>query len=479
MLSFDAMYSACTGRDARFDGQFFMAVTSTGIFCRPSCPARKPGAANCRFYPSSAAAQDAGYRPCRRCVPEVSPGSPLWSPSRTAAGRALRLIDDGVVDAEGVGGLARRLGFSARHLGRLLVAETGAGPVAHARMHRARTARLLLTGSDLPVTDVAFAAGFGSVRQYNATMREVYAVAPSELRRGRHATGARLGALLAYREPFVYAGLLDWFRPRAIPGAEVVVEHPYARTLRLPGGPGTIHVAPTDAAALRLTCTLTDPRDFGRAVAIVRRLFDLDADPVAVDTELARDPALTPRVALRPGIRVAGAAQGLELVLRAIVGQQISVASATGILARLAGHGVAVASPVSGLSHVLPDAATPPATVARWYRGPATRRNALRSVLTAALDGAFVDADAADPVALDAELRAHKGIGPWTAQYAVLRITQHPDCYPPGDVALVAGARALHMADSSAELEARLESLRPWRSYACLHLWRAASEGRS
>jgi len=338
-LDFERCYRAVDSRDQRFDGWFYTGVTSTGIYCRPSCPAVTPKRPNVRFYPSAAAAQGAGFRACRRCRPDTAPGSPEWDVRADVVGRAMRLIADGVVDRDGVPGLATRLGYTERHLHRMLSAELGAGPLALARAQRAQTARILVETTDLGLAEIAFAAGFGSVRQFNDTIREVYATAPSQLRagRGRAPVAAGAGTIslrLAYRPPLHSVALLDFLALRALPGVDEVRGDTYHRGLRLPHGPAEVALTPRPghvAAVLRLA----DVRDLAPAVARCRRLVDLDADPEAVDSTLAADPALAPLVAADPGVRVPRAVDGFELAVRAIVGQQISVSSAGTVLTRL------------------------------------------------------------------------------------------------------------------------------------------------
>lgn len=324
-------YRAVTARDQRFDGQFIMAVRTTGIYCRPSCPALTPKAQNVRFYPTSAAAQAGGYRACRRCLPDAVPGSPDWNVRADLAARAMRLISDGLIEREGVPGLARRLGYSERQLGRVLTAELGAGPLALARAHRAHSARLLIEMAQLPLTDVAFAAGFSSVRQFNETIREVFATTPSQLRaaslrRGRRdepSTATRLSLRLPFRAPFDVHGVLRYHASGALLGIEAfeggATVAGYGRTLRLPHGPGVFWTRP-QPDHVRCDLTLTDLRDLGSAVTRIRRLLDLDADPEAVARVLAADPALAPLVTATPGVRVPGAVDGSEVLLRTLLG---------------------------------------------------------------------------------------------------------------------------------------------------------------
>ena len=339
----DTCFKAMQSRDARFDGWFYVAVSSTGIYCRPSCPAMMPRREHVTFYPTAAAAQAAGFRACLRCRPDASPGSPQWNLRADAAGRAMRLIADGVVDRDGVDGLAQRLAYSPRQLRRLLQTELGAGPLALARAQRAQTARLLIETTDLPFADVAFAAGFASLRQFNDTVREVYARPPRELRRrarrhverpGGDPSPGSITLRLPYREPFDAAGLLRFFADRAVAGVEEVVDGRLLRTLRLPHGPAVARLTPRDGH-IEAELRLTDLRDLAAAVGRCRSLFDLDADPRAIDAALAEDPVLAPSVRRAPGKRVPGAADGAEIAVRAVLGQQVSLASARATAAKL------------------------------------------------------------------------------------------------------------------------------------------------
>ena len=361
-------YRAASSRDPRFDGWFIVAVTTTGVYCRPSCPARTPKRDNVRFFATAAAAQAAGFRSCKRCRPDAAPGSPEWNTRSDTVARAMRLIAEGVVDREGVTGLAGRLGYSARHLDRLLVAELGAGPLALARAQRAQAARTLIETTDLPFGEVAFGSGFGSLRQFNDTVRAVFASTPTALRKARkearpsHPRDRHVrepGAItlrLARREPFAGADLLAFLGSRTVPGVEEVVGSTYGRSLDLPGGPGTMHLTllgPHVEATLRLH----DVRDLQQAVAAARRLLDLDADPAAVDEHLEQDPDLGPLVRKTPGRRVPGAVAGHELAVKAVIGQQVSVAGARTVAGRLARSlGRPLPEPVGGLTQLFPTA---------------------------------------------------------------------------------------------------------------------------
>ncbi|GAA1234686.1 AlkA N-terminal domain-containing protein [Prauserella halophila] len=491
----DRCYAAVRSRDARFDGRFITGVRTTGIYCRPSCPAITPKRGNVDFFPTAAAAQARGFRACRRCLPDAVPGSPDWNVRADLAARAMRLIAEGTVEREGVPGLARRLGYSQRQLGRVLTAELGAGPLALARAHRAHAARLLIERSAMPLTDVAFAAGFASVRQFNDTIRGVFALAPSDLRTRATArrvddsgspepvSGTTLTLRLPVRTPFDGDSLLTFLTARAVPGVEAATGTHYTRTLRLPHGPGRMTVAPASTAAADRTAHvpcelwLTDVRDLAGAVTRVRRLLDLDADPVAVDDALRQDDVLAPLVTTRPGIRVPGAVDGPELVLRTMLGQQVSVAAARTATSRLAAE---LGEPLSGdapadqgsTEWLFPTAAAVAEHAADVLRGPRSRTGAIRTVAGALASGDLDVHTGRDPDELHRDLLAQPGIGPWTAGYVVMRALGRPDVLLDGDLALRNGAAAACI--DPATLPERALTWRPWRSYASMHLWRAA-----
>ncbi|WP_329014558.1 helix-turn-helix domain-containing protein [Micromonospora rifamycinica] len=523
-LDFERCYRAVDSRDQRFDGWFYTGVTSTGIYCRPSCPAMTPKRPNVRFFPSAAAAQGAGLRACRRCRPDAAPGSPLWDVRADVVGRAMRLIADGVVDREGVPGLAARLGYTERHLHRMLRAELGAGPLALARAQRAQTARTLIETTGLGLAEVAFAAGFGSVRQFNETVREVYGTVPSQLRatRGSRPTPGGPGTItlrLAYRPPLHAAALLEFLADRALPGVEEVRDGTYRRGLRLPHGPAEVALTPT-TGYVAATLRLADLRDLAPAVARCRRLFDLDADPEAADQTLAADPALARAVAAEPGIRLPRAVDGFEMALRAVIGQQISLRAATTTLTTLLTHlphppaptpdpaadpgdqedSVTESAPArrkpldhrgepGGASRAgepgdasraggglrgfpgaeevlgLPDAA---------FGMPVARRETIRALARAVAAGE-VDLDpGGDRAETVRRLTALPGIGPWTAGYLAMRALGDPDVLLPTDLAVRRGAAALGLPDSPTTLDTYADRWRPWRSYAVIRLWRAA-----
>jgi AraC family transcriptional regulator of adaptative response / DNA-3-methyladenine glycosylase II len=542
-LDFEQCYRAAASRDARFDGWFVTCVTSTKIYCRPSCPAITPKRANVRFLPSAAAAQRDGFRACLRCRPDAAPGSPQWNYRSDVVGRAMRLIADGVVDRDGVVGLAARIGYTERHLNRILTAEVGAGPLALARAQRSQTARLLIETTTMGLAEIAFAAGFGSVRQFNDTIRETYGRSPSELRAARRngaaTPGHELGTMtlrLPYREPLHAESLLEFLGGRTIAGVDEVRDDRYRRALRLPHGHATVDIAirPGYAEAL---LRLADVRDLAPAVARCRRLLDLDADPVAVDAVLARDPALAASVSKEPGVRVPGAVDGFEIAVRAVVGQQISVAGARTVLARLA---AATASPALFSAATSPPATASPADdrvqdprdhelqrmitasgrrlnhdhadlgsgkatpgaprsvepgtedLGNGLRGfptaeevaaapdsavgmPAARRRTLRALAEAVVEGRLRLDPGADRMEAEARLVEIPGIGPWTAQYVALRALGDPDVLLPTDLGVRRGAAALGLPDDPVTLARHAhETWAPWRSYATIRLWRHA-----
>lgn len=470
LLDHDLCYRAVQSRDSRFDGRFITAVRTTGIYCRPSCPATTPKSANCEFFPTAAAAQQRGYRACKRCRPDASPGSPEWDVRGDVVARAMRLVSDGVVEREGVRGLARRLAYSERQLNRLITAELGAGPLAIARAQRAQTARILIETTEMPFTTVAFAAGFGSVRQFNDTVRQVFAASPKALRSaaGRVQGGPARSSVelrLAARAPFDAADLFAFLGRRVIPGVEHWDASSYRRSLALPHGHAValLHPGPN---GVRAELRLADWRDLAPAVRRVRRLLDLDADPVAVAAALGDDTVLAPLVTSAPGRRAPGTVDPFETAVRAIVSQQISITGACTVLGRIAAAlGEPLAIPDEHLTVVFPDAERVAVADPDLFPMPRGRRESIIELARRVADGRVeLDAGAArDDVWR--QLRTVKGIGPWTAGYVLMRGLGDPDVFLPSDLGVRVGLDRLGVAANHAD------RWRPWRSYALHHLW--------
>lgn len=469
-------YRAVVSRDSRFDGWFVTAVHTTGIYCRPSCPATTPRRHNVSFFATAAAAQQRGFRACKRCRPDASPGSPEWNMRADVVARAMRSIADGVVDREGVRGLANRLGYSERHLNRLVSDELGAGPLAIARAQRAQTARLLVETTTLPFTDIAFAAGFASVRQFNDTVREVFAATPTTLRAGRRpdaATAAgEVSLRLAVRGPFHVESLFGYLAARAVTGVESGDGLEYRRTLRLVHGTGHVTLRPvTDAQGTAVACTLRldDVADLQAAVQRCRRLLDLDADPTAIDAHLATDVLLAPLVAARPGMRSPGAVDGTEVLVRAIVGQQVSVAGARTVLGRI----TALVGERCAHGALFPSAEALAGTDPTALPLPAARARAVVAACAAVVDGRVRLDVGADRAVLERELLALPGVGPWTAAYVAMRALGDPDVFLPTDLVLRRIMEAHGVA--AREVAARAAAFSPWRAYAVHHFWHAQS----
>ncbi len=476
---FERCYLAVCSRDERFDGWFITGVTSTGVYCRPSCPARTPYRENVRFFATAAAAQQAGFRACKRCRPDASPGSPEWDQRADAVGRAMRLIADGVVDREGVPGLAGRLGYSTRQVQRILLGELGVGPIAIARAQRAQSARILVETTPLVFSEVAFAAGFSSVRQFNETVRAVFGMSPTDLR-SRARTGgssrhrpdpapvaAPLVLQLPFRKPLCPDNLFGHLAATAVPGVEEVRDGRYRRTMRLPHGGGIVDFLPESG---RIACRLwlDDVRDLTTAIARCRRLLDLDADPEAVDAHLARDPDLEPLVRKSPGRRVPRSVDGAEMAVRAVLGQHVSVASARARTADLVTRcGEPYPDPVGGLTHLFPE---PSALRGQCSGVPGTRRRALESLADALAEGRLTLGPGSDRQRELDELGRIPGIGPWTQQMVAMRALGDPDAFPGADLGVVHGATVLGL-PAGAALSSRADAWRPWRAYAVQHLW--------
>ena len=475
----DRCYLAVQSRDPRFDGWFVTAVTSTGIYCRPSCPARTPFRRNVRFLPTAAAAQRAGFRACKRCRPDATPGSPQWDVRADVVGRAMRLIADGTIDRSGVPGLAAELGYSVRQLERLLLAEVGAAPVALARAQRAQTARVLIETTSLSMTEVAFGAGFASVRQFNDTVLAVFGVPPTSLRArgtGRpHPIDGAPGALvvrLPFRRPLCPDNLFGHLAATAVPGVEEVVGATYRRTLRLAHGTGLVALTPTPD---HITCRvdLADIADLTTAIARCRRLLDLDADPEAVDGVLGGDPTLAPLVRKAPGRRVPRTVDGAEFAVRAVLGQQVSTAAARTAAANLvASYGQPVEDALGGLTHLFPS----PGELIGATPGLAGGRGRTLAALVDALASGRLDlGPGCDRGEAGQVLGALPGIGPWTVQMVAMRALGDPDAFCHGDLGILRAAAELGLPDRPGSLRAWSERWRPWRAYATQYLWATSS----
>ena len=480
-------YQAAKSKDARFDGVFVTGVLTTGIYCRPSCPARTPRRENVKFFATAAAAQQAGLRACLRCRPDATPGSPKWNLRADVVARAMRLIRDGVVDRDGVSGLSERLGYSERHLNRLLSAEVGAGPLALARAQRSQNARTLLETTDLPITQIAFAAGFDSVRQCNDTIRQAFARTPRELRqrskvtRSSHDLAAHgIELRLPARRPFSAESVLAFLGERAIAGVEEFDGATFRRSVRLPRGQAIVELSPGTEndhgpAFVLARLYLSDLRDLTAAVARCSQLLDLDADPIAVFEALGDDPWIGPLVARDPGRRIAGAVDGFELSVRAIIGQQVSVAGARTVAARLVeAAGETLVEPRAGVTHLFPTADALAALVSEnpaAFAMPASRRRALAALAGAILSGELVVDPGTDPIELRETLVSLPGIGPWTAEYVAMRALRDPDAFLASDLGIIRAAAALGLPNEPRILVRVAEAWRPWRSYVMAHLW--------
>lgn len=466
-----AYEQALQAKDPRFDGRFFIGVKTTGIYCRPVCPVKSPKIRNVLFFPTAAAAAEAGFRPCLRCRPESSPGTPAWAGTSTTVKRGLRLIGEGALDIGGVEALSERLGVTPRHLSRLFMRHLGASPKAVAQTRRLHFAKKLLDETGLPMTEVALAAGYGSVRRFNDHVRQVYGRPPSALRRR---TGTRASSILSlrlpYRPPYDYAAMLEFLARRAIPGVEQVEDGRYLRTIEAEGERGGLAVSHLpDHHQLLVEIDLPGSHRLIQLTDRVRRLFDLDADPLEIQRTLARDPQLAGPTRRRPGLRVPGAWDRFEIAVRAIVGQQISVPAATRVMGEIAQRFGSVADgrryfPAPECLAAAGDGELPM---------PGGRAAAVRALSRAVLDGA-VDLGHDDPGGLVEQLMQIRGIGPWTAQYVAMRAAGDPDAFLHGDHVLLRVARERLGLASHAELLRRAEDWRPWRAYAAMHLWALA-----
>ena len=480
-LDHEACYRAVTLRDARFDGRFFVAVKTTGVYCRCGCPARTPLSANVAFFPTAAAAQEAGFRPCLRCRPESAPDLGAWRGTSNTVSRALALIEMGALDGNDVNALAERLGVGERQLRRLFREHLGASPVAVAQTRRILLAKQLIHETRLPMSEIAFASGFGSIRRFNETFQSMFGCAPGGLRRANRpeisaGPQGEIALSLRYHPPYDWDAMLAFLRARAIPGVEQVTEQAYCRVVELNGIHGTVSVRLGDRDSLSATVRFPKLSALPTIIARLRRVFDLAADPAPISAHLAQDPALSSLVRARPGLRVPGAWDGFELAIRAVLGQQVTVAAAVKLAGRLvAAYGQRLPLPDAGLTHAFPTAAALANADLASLGMPRSRAAALSAVAAVVEgDGHFFDAtsDLDDAVR---RLRAIRGVGEWTAQYIALRHLREPDAFPAADIALM---RAIAVQDgrahSSTQLLERAQRWRPWRAYAAQHLWASA-----
>jgi AraC family transcriptional regulator of adaptative response / DNA-3-methyladenine glycosylase II len=477
-------------RDARFDGRFFVGVLTTGIYCRPICPAPTPKSENVRYFPSAAAASQSGLRPCLRCRPEASPGTPAWIGTSDTVSRALALIDSGALDESSVDELAERLGLTTRHLSRLFREHLGAPPVAIAQTRRLLFAKKLINETDLSMAEIAFSAGFGSVRRFNFAFQKTYGRRPSVLRRqAGQDSGSKINAApsdelvleLPFRAPFDWSGLVGFLAGRATPGVELVSLESYRRTVCLTGSSGVLEVRPrTDRPCLELRLQLPNSHRLLRIVNRVRRLFDLGADPAAVNSVLGADQLLRPLVQQRPGLRVPGAWDGFELAVRAILGQQVTVKGATTLAGRLVERfGVPLASQtVEGLNATFPTPEILADAEVEAVGMPKTRAAAIRQLATAVATGDINFEPAGDIEKSIARLTRLPGVGDWTAQYIAMRALGEPDAFPDSDLGLLKAAAPEGDRLTPARLRRRAEAWRPWRAYAAMHLWNDPRAGR-
>jgi AraC family transcriptional regulator of adaptative response / DNA-3-methyladenine glycosylase II len=459
-------------RDPRFDGRFFIGVLTTRIYCRPICPVRESKEENVRYYPSAAAAAEAGFRPCLRCRPECSPGTPAWLGTSATVSRALRLIGESAPEEGGMDDLAEKLGIGSRHLRRLFLKHLGASPIAVAQTRRLHFAKKLIDETQLAMRDIALAAGFGSVRRFNATFRDTYKRTPTQLRRlARHLTAQAADEYhfqLRFRPPFAWGAMLEFLGPRATPGVEAIQGGHYLRTISLNGQTGWIDASlNADANAVSLKIHFQEPRWLFLIVERVRQMFDLTADPQEIARHLGRDPVLCDRVASRPGLRVPGSWDGFELAVRAILGQQVTVKGATTLTGRLArAFGVAVDLP-NGLTHLFPTPEKMAHSDLQRIGIPRSRANCLRALAQAITDKRLTFSGVANADEFLKEFCRVPGIGDWTAQYVAMRALGEPDAFPASDLGLLHASQIR----TPRELERRSQAWRPWRAYAALYLW--------
>jgi AraC family transcriptional regulator, regulatory protein of adaptative response / DNA-3-methyladenine glycosylase II len=484
----EVCYRALESRDSRFDGLVFVGVSSTGIYCRPICPARTPKFENCTFFGSAAAAQDSGFRPCLRCRPETAPDLASWRGTSNTVSRALALISEGALDGKqsSVEKLAERLGLGERQLRRLFLQHLGASPISVAQTRRVLFAKQLIHESQMPMTAVAMAAGFGSLRRFNETFRNLFHRPPSALRRKSSVRQEEksVSFLLRYRPPYDWDCMLSFLQARAIPGVEVIDGARYLRTVEVDGAMGSIEVIHLpNRQSLGVSTRFPDVRQLPAIVARVRRVFDLGADIETIDEHLSGDPMLAPLVAQRPGLRAPGGWDGFELAVRAVLGQQISVSAARRLAGQIVSlHGCAVPRSFlihPNLSHVFPTASQLALAPSIGVGMPAARLNTLKAVAEASLADPNLFCPLGNIEETMTRLQTIRGIGEWTAQYIALRAVREMDAFPATDIGLL---RSIALMDgkraTSANLLSRAESWRPWRAYAAQHLWAADGSTR-
>lgn len=469
-------------KDPRFDGLFFVGVLSTGIYCRPICPARSPKSENIVYFPTAAAATDAGLRPCLRCRPEASPGSPAWNGTSATVSRAMLLIRQGVLDEGNLEGLAAKLGVGSRHLRRLFQTYVGVSPKVFATTQKSLFAKKLLSETALPITQIAFAAGFGSIRRFNAAFRKTYGKTPSEFRRRGKQPVASEGMLysctlrLWYRPPFDWPCMLDFFQSRAIPGVEWVCKGVYHRTIRINATRGVISVAQVPGEnALLLTVNLSNSSDLMLIVERVRRMFDLDANVAAIHDVLAADPRLKPIIHSKPGLRLPGAWDPFEVAVRAVVGQQISVKGARTVIGRIAAK---AGNPFASGNHpeltrFFPNPEELSACVLGRIGMPSKRVEAIQALSRAVRDGeaSFVVIGSLENFIK--QLTRIPGIGDWTAHYIAMRALGEPDAFPAADLGIIKALQQGDKRPTPKQTFQRAERWRPWRAYAAIYLWHA------
>jgi AraC family transcriptional regulator, regulatory protein of adaptative response / DNA-3-methyladenine glycosylase II len=476
-MNHDVCYRILCQRDARFDGRLFTGVKTTGIYCRPICPARTPFSKNVTFFPTAAAAQEAGFRPCLRCRPESAPDLGAWRGTSNTVSRALSLIEQGALDEGDVAELASRLGVAERQLRRLFKQHLGASPIAVAQTRRVLLAKQLIHETRLPMTEIAFASGFGSVRRFNETFQALYHRPPGELRRSSAvdltlANQSSLEIALPYRPPYDWDAMIDFLTVRAISGVEQVIDGVWTRVIAIDGAQGTVTVRPGKPGRLLASIRFPVLTALPKIIARLRRVFDLSADPTAIGACLSSDETLAPLVAARPGLRAPGAWDGFELAIRAVLGQQITLAAAAKLAGRLAKeYGEPLKIPFGTLTHAFPTARA--LSQAQIEGGmPASRARTVTAMARAVLAQPDILETASDLDDAIRRLVAIPGVGPWTASYIALRQLREPDAFPAADVGLMkAMADEAGIRPTAIELEARSQAWRPWRAYAAQHLW--------